>query len=952
MNIFYCDHAATTPCLPEVWALMEKYATQDYGNPNSFHRLGLNARRAMDQARERIAALLGGSEQEILFTSGGSESINLALRGAARANPHLGRGIVTSGIEHEATRRACEALNAQGYKTTVLAPDAYGQLTPEQVADAVQDDTAIVSILHANNEIGTIQPLAEIVSAVRRKKSNVIIHADAVQSVGHIPINVEELGVDLLSFTAHKFYGPKGVGGLYVRKGTQMEAEIVGGNQECGLRGGTESVPLIVGMAAALQAAILEMKSERAYWRPFRDQVESTIRKLVPGCRSNGHPSERLDHLLSMSFLGVEEKTWCCLSTITASVHQPDRHAIFLAARLPTFYRRWVFPAPRNRGSLRLTFGHGCRHMDADWLAHQVAAAVSELRSVYPVSPRVGAGNQFSGCLTHFQGGGRCVMDRLEFEFDAMLMYGWVADADLMVRRVNTSLKDWLVEFQPHIYRAIESEEGLYIADFFAGILILPNDVSHEILSRLEMVKTLVLRPSIPQDVPYSQAGVEVKYDFREIKNHGGMSSLVFGIRAVDVGGFPMRSSDIQDRVDLITVCHTQKNDAGTWCVRGFQGQLQNAWLRVQKIVREGTKSGAVALMGRNLSHNIGSHALFWLEQDIDSKIDKSTSRFYRYLRERMELIAGFATSMSLSPRTLSFEELIEGFTNNTVLTTRLCKSERVTRIKVKTRVGDRKRKMAIPGGNVGTQAFYSILENIIRDNAKYGPHEGEMAVRIHLDEMTGSFADEFWKVTIIDDDAETTPKTVEPIQAGLRDLIIANENGYLKEGFWGVKERFIAAALLRGMRVEDIVDELKVEVEEIKVEESTGAGQFSYWNLNRTKDGEPPILSVTTEGTSLAWEFYVLKAREVLVAGTGIELAPELQDEVNIQSMEWLKITFTALRPCVTGLSYLFPKRRKTWNGSTRTRQIFPSAPSSGAVSAETPSPAHLNLPASAKQH
>src|ERR1700722_17192816 len=164
------------------------------------------------------------------------------------------------------------------------------------------------------------------------------------------------------------------------------------------------------------------------------------------------------------------------------------------------------------------------------------------------------------------------------------------------------------------------------------------------------------------------------------------------------------------------------------------------------------------------------------------------------------------------------------------------------------------------------------------------------MAVRIHLDEMTGIFADEFWKVTIIDDDAETTPKTVEPIQAGLRDLIIANENGYLKEGFWGVKERFIAAALLRGMRVEDIVDELKVEVEEIKVEESTAAGQFSYWNLNRTKDGEPPILSVTTEGTSLAWEFYVLKAREVLVAGTGIELAPELQDEVNIQSMEWLK--------------------------------------------------------------
>jgi cysteine desulfurase len=368
---------------------MEKYATQEFGNPNSFHILGRNARRAIDQARETIAALLGASAKEIVFTSGGSESINLALRGAATANPQLGRGIVTLATEHEASRRACEVLKKQGYRTTYLLPDAHGRLTPEQVNNAVQDDTAIVSILHANNEIGTIQPLAEIVRAVRKKKPSVLIHADAVQSVGHIPVNVEELGVDLLSFTAHKFYGPKGIGGLYVRQGIHMEAEIVGGNQECGLRGGTESVPLIVGMAAALQAALSEMESERAHWRPFRDQVESSILALVRGSRSNGHPSERLDHFLSMSFLGVEgedvvlslDQLGICASA--GSACNLARGATSHVLQAIGLSRSW------SRGSLRLTFGHGCRLMDATWLARQVAAVVEELRSICPITPRL-----------------------------------------------------------------------------------------------------------------------------------------------------------------------------------------------------------------------------------------------------------------------------------------------------------------------------------------------------------------------------------------------------------------------------------------------------------------------------------------------------------------------------------------------------------------------------------
>jgi hypothetical protein len=459
------------------------------------------------------------------------------------------------------------------------------------------------------------------------------------------------------------------------------------------------------------------------------------------------------------------------------------------------------------------------------------------------------------------------------FEFDAMLMYGWVADTNLMVRQVNASLDSWLVEFQPGVREAIQTETGLPIAAFFAGVLRLPDAVSEALLSRLEKVKQLVLLPSIPVDEPYIDQSVEVKYEFREI-NH----SLLFGIRAVDVGGFPMRSTDVQDRVDLISVCHTKKVD-GRWCVTGYQGQLQSAWLRVQKIVREGTKSGAVALMGRNLSHNIGSHALFWLEQDIDSKIDKPTSRFYRYLRERMELLAGFATSMPLSPRTLNFSTLIRGFTENTVFTTRLCKSEGVTIIKVKTRPGDVSRKVAIPGGNVGIQAFYSILENIIRDNAKYGPHSGEMAVKVDLDEIPGELQDEYFKVTVTDDGGTASPDSLKGLQGTLNNLRIADEDGYLKEGFWGVKERFIAAALLRGMRVEDI-DPVERDKD----------GQPSRWNLNRTQVGEPPILAVTTVGNSLAWEFYLLKAKEVIVAGERIELAADLQGQVNLCSMEWFK--------------------------------------------------------------
>jgi cysteine desulfurase len=385
MTTYYCDHAATTPCRADVWTMMGRFATEEFSNPSSFHRMGRQARRAVEQARQQIAMLLGASASEIVFTSGGSESINLALRGAALANRHLGSGIVTTAIEHEASLRSCEALRPEGFRTVYLAPDSQGRLSREQVRDAITEDTVLLSVIHANNELGTIQPLRKIVQAAREKKPSILIHADAVQSVGHIPVNVEDLGVDLLSFTAHKFYGPKGVGGLYVRQGTKVEAEILGGNQECGMRSGTESVPLLVGMAAALRAAISEMDTERSFWRAFRDEVAALTVKQVADCRINGKDAEQLDHFLHMSFRGVEgEDVVLALDdrgiyASAGSACNLSRGATSHVLHAIGLSRSW------NRGSVRLTFGHACRTLSPEWLARCIAESVAELRSLSPV---------------------------------------------------------------------------------------------------------------------------------------------------------------------------------------------------------------------------------------------------------------------------------------------------------------------------------------------------------------------------------------------------------------------------------------------------------------------------------------------------------------------------------------------------------------------------------------
>jgi cysteine desulfurase len=305
----YLDYAATTPLDPRVLEAMLPYMTERFGNPNSIHSFGREARLAIDEAREKIAQLLNCQPSEIVFTSGGTESDNLALRGIAEAYRQKGNHIITTAIEHHAVLRTCKALEDMGFSVTYLSVDEHGLVSPEQVAEAVNERTILVSVMHANNEIGTIEPVAEIVKAVKEKRPDTLVHTDAVQTVGHISVDIQELGVDLLSFSAHKFYGPKGVGGLFIRKGVRLVPQLTGGGQERNRRSGTENVAGIVSMAKALEIAIAEMSNELPRLQSLRDELIAGVLNRIPDSRLNGHPTQRLPHNANFSFRGIDSET-------------------------------------------------------------------------------------------------------------------------------------------------------------------------------------------------------------------------------------------------------------------------------------------------------------------------------------------------------------------------------------------------------------------------------------------------------------------------------------------------------------------------------------------------------------------------------------------------------------------------------------------------------------------
>ncbi|HUV20391.1 MAG TPA: cysteine desulfurase family protein [Gammaproteobacteria bacterium] len=298
----YLDYNATTPVDPEVADAIEPYLRQHFGNPSSTHIYGRNAHQAVERARQQVANLIGARADEIIFTGCATEANNLAIRGAARALGDKGRHLITSAVEHPAVEQPFRRLADDGWEVSVIPVDKYGQVDPARLADAVRDDTVLVSIMHANNEVGSIQPVAEIAAITR--PLGILLHTDAAQSAGKIPVSVDDLGVDLLTLAGHKFYATKGVGALYLRRGTAMQPVLVGASHEAGLRPGTENVPAIVGMGEAARLVLERDPGHMQQLRLLRDQLHARLVEAIPGIVLNGHPEQRLPNTLNLSFPG------------------------------------------------------------------------------------------------------------------------------------------------------------------------------------------------------------------------------------------------------------------------------------------------------------------------------------------------------------------------------------------------------------------------------------------------------------------------------------------------------------------------------------------------------------------------------------------------------------------------------------------------------------------------
>ena len=301
MKRIYLDHSATTPLDPLVLEAMVPYFQGIFGNASSVHSFGREARAVLEESRERIARVIGARNDEVFFTSGGTEADNYAVKGVARSGARRGRNrIIVSAIEHHAVLHAAESLRAEGIQVEILSVDQYGMVDPEELRRMLSDQTALVSVMHANNEIGTIQPLRELVEVT--KSAGAVVHSDTVQTAGKLPLRFSEMGVDLLALSAHKFYGPKGIGAIVIRKGTLIDPLIVGGSQESNRRAGTESVALAVGFATALELSHSVMEQESHRMGELRGKLTRELLSSFPALLINGHPQQVLAHILSISF--------------------------------------------------------------------------------------------------------------------------------------------------------------------------------------------------------------------------------------------------------------------------------------------------------------------------------------------------------------------------------------------------------------------------------------------------------------------------------------------------------------------------------------------------------------------------------------------------------------------------------------------------------------------------
>ncbi len=382
-KIIYVDHSATTYVKKEVLDEMLPYFNDKYGNASSPYKMGQISRDAVDKAREQVAKALGAKFDEIYFTAGGSESDNMIIRGIAHANKGNGNHIITSRIEHPAVLETCKALEKEGFEITYLAPDADGVISADSVRNAIKDTTILVSIMFANNEIGTIQPIEEIGQVTRFK--GVYFHTDAVQAVGNIKIDVEKMGIDALSMSAHKFYGPKGIGAAYIKKGVKFNPIVTGGHQERGKRAGTENVPAIVGMGKAIELAYANLDEYNSKLVKLRDYTIDRILNEIPYVKLNGHKEYRLPGNVNVSFKGIEGESMLLLldmkgieassgSACTSGSLDPSHVLLAIGLKHEIAH-----------GSLRISYGDINTMEDAEYIVDSLKEIVERLREMSPL---------------------------------------------------------------------------------------------------------------------------------------------------------------------------------------------------------------------------------------------------------------------------------------------------------------------------------------------------------------------------------------------------------------------------------------------------------------------------------------------------------------------------------------------------------------------------------------
>jgi cysteine desulfurase len=381
MSRCYFDHNATTPPDPAVIEAVHRALSDDFGNPSSVHHFGQRAKAVLDEARSAVADLIGAETAEIVLTSGGTEADNLALRGAAEPlEPSGRRRLITSSIEHEAVLNTVKALSRRGWSVTLLPVDASGLVAPSALEDVINDETAIVSVMHANNEIGTIQPIESLASIAHARGA--LFHTDAVQTAGKVPVNVRTLGVDLLSLSAHKFNGPKGSGALWIKRGTRMVATMTGGKHERNRRGGTENVPGHAGLGVAARLAQKKLSAEGLRIAALRDRLERGIVERVPGTQVNGAPTPRVPNTTNISFDGVEAESLLIALDLEGFAVSTGSACSSGTLEPSHVLRAMGLPTHRTQNSIRFSLGAGNTEAQVDSLIAKLPSVVEKLRAL------------------------------------------------------------------------------------------------------------------------------------------------------------------------------------------------------------------------------------------------------------------------------------------------------------------------------------------------------------------------------------------------------------------------------------------------------------------------------------------------------------------------------------------------------------------------------------------